>query len=242
MCGSQRASDIFSFISWTALARFQSINTNSNKLVVDTISIHNKVPTKYTLHNICTGETRVCKRCGSGGKMPEEVSGREGPYVHVASILYYIIYKRCKCATKLYRVLKEPHNYTKFGDADNRVCRSRLPPREAGRVQGEPPQSSWCLRRCTTAGTDRRRLGVQAGAGSATPVFFVEPPCSDLGHWCQRCRHMCNATTLRQELLDEEGHQIMSRRNVSNFEPSVWGDFFLTYSSPLASSTEQVRF
>ncbi|KAF8728862.1 hypothetical protein HU200_018151 [Digitaria exilis] len=28
-------------------------------------------------------------------------------------------------------------------------------------------------------------------------------------------------------------------RNVSNFEPSIWGDFFLTYSSPLASSTQQ---
>jgi hypothetical protein len=85
-----------------------------------------------------------------------------------------------KCATKLYRVLKEPQNYTtEFGDADNHVCRSRLPPREAGRVQGEPPQSSRCLRRCTTAGTDRRRLGVQAGAGSATPVFSVEPPSSD---------------------------------------------------------------
>jgi hypothetical protein len=51
-----------------------------------------------------------------------------------------------------------------------------------------------------------------------------------------------SATTPRQELLEEEeGNQIISR-NVSNFEPSVWGDFFLTYSSPLASSTQQVCF
>jgi ribosomal protein S17 len=111
------------------------------------------------------------------GKMPKAVSGRGGPYVRVVWPIYIYIYKRCKCATKLYRVLKQPQNYTKFGDADNRMCRSRL--------QGEPPpppQRSRCLRRCT-AGTDRRRLGVQTGAGSATPVFFVEPPCSDLGHW-----------------------------------------------------------
>jgi hypothetical protein len=26
-------------------------------------------------------------------------------------------------------------------------------------------------------------------------------------------------------------------RNVSGFEPSIWGDFFLTYSSPLATSS-----
>ena len=148
-------------------------------------------------------------------------------YINVASVPQSCIVCS-KGAAKLYKVW-------------TRVGTSRLPPREADRVQGEPPQSSRCLRRCTTAGTDRRRLGVQAGAGSATPVFFVEPPCSDLGHWCQRCRHLCNATTLRQELLDEEGNQIISR-NVPNFEPSVWGDFFLTYSSPLASSTEQVRF
>ncbi|CAL4969478.1 unnamed protein product [Urochloa decumbens] len=40
-----------------------------------------------------------------------------------------------------------------------------------------------------------------------------------------------------QRHVDEEGNQIS--RNISNFEPSIWGDFFLTYSSPLASSTQQ---
>lgn len=28
-------------------------------------------------------------------------------------------------------------------------------------------------------------------------------------------------------------------RNVSGFQPSIWGDFFLTYSSPLATSSAQ---
>jgi hypothetical protein len=81
------------------------------------------------------------------------------------------------------------------------------------------------------------------GVLESKPVLARRLPCFS---WSHRLRTWAaatsSATTLRQELLDEEGNQIISRRNVSNFEPSVWGDFFLTYSSPLASSTQLVCF
>nr|CAB3500634.1 unnamed protein product [Digitaria exilis] len=48
------------------------------------------------------------------------------------------------------------------------------------------------------------------------------------------------AQAQRQQHMDDEGNHMS--RNVSNFEPSIWGDFFLTYSSPLASSTQQYLF
>ncbi|XP_066331694.1 alpha-terpineol synthase, chloroplastic-like [Miscanthus floridulus] len=76
------------------------------------------------------------------------------------------------------------------------------------------------------------------GVLESKPVLARRLPCFS---WSHRVRTWATAaTTPRQDLLDEEGHQIIRRRNVSNFEPSVWGDFFLTYSSPLASSTEQL--
>lgn len=100
-----------------------------------------------------------------------------------------------------------------------------------------------------------------AGASAAAPPVLIggvlesklvlahrRLPCFS---WSHRVRRTCvtagasatatRATTPGPELLDEEGNQNISR-NVPNFEPSVWGDFFLTYSSPLASSTEQVCF
>nr|CAB3495747.1 unnamed protein product [Digitaria exilis] len=48
------------------------------------------------------------------------------------------------------------------------------------------------------------------------------------------------AQAQRQQHMDDEGNHMS--RNVSNFEPSIWGDFFLTYSGPLASSTQQYLF
>nr|ABR09288.1 monoterpene synthase [Zea mays]ABR09289.1 monoterpene synthase [Zea mays] len=37
----------------------------------------------------------------------------------------------------------------------------------------------------------------------------------------------------------EEEEEDRASRNTSSFEPSIWGDFFLTYSSPLATSSAQ---
>ncbi|CAL5058392.1 unnamed protein product [Urochloa decumbens] len=68
-------------------------------------------------------------------------------------------------------------------------------------------------------------------------------PCSPRSQraWIPRATTGASAATdpsaQRQQHVDEEGNQIS--RNISNFEPSIWGDFFLTYSSPLASPTQQ---
>jgi len=43
------------------------------------------------------------------------------------------------------------------------------------------------------------------------------------------------ATSSRQPKEEDR----RASRNISGFQPSIWGDFFLTYSSPLASSSAQ---
>ena len=43
------------------------------------------------------------------------------------------------------------------------------------------------------------------------------------------------ATSSRQPKEEDR----RASRNVSGFQPSIWGDFFLTYSSPLATSSAQ---
>ncbi|RLM79302.1 beta-sesquiphellandrene synthase-like [Panicum miliaceum] len=81
------------------------------------------------------------------------------------------------------------------------------------------------------------------GGGVVGSKLMLAPrlPCCS---WRQRAwtRANCasaatNPTAHRHEFVDEEGNHVS--RNISNFEPSIWGDFFLNYSSPLASSTQQ---
>ena len=125
---------------------------------------------------------------------------------------------------------KEPQNYTKFGRVSVRLA--FLPAKQIG--------SKGSHHKAAGASTAAPPPVLIGGVLESKPVLARRLPCF---LWSHRVRTWATAaTTPRQDLLDEEGHQIISRRNVSNFEPSVWGDFFLTYSSPLASSTEQVRF
>ena len=142
-------------------------------------------------------------------------------YINVAS----------KCATKLYRV--QPQNYTCSEMQTTRCVGLAFLPakgshhhKAAGASAAAPPvliggsvKLVLLSRQLVCFSWSRHRVRTWASAAAAS-----------------------SATTPRQELLEEEeGNQIISR-NVSNFEPSVWGDFFLTYSSPLASSTQQVCF
>ncbi|KAL6870806.1 hypothetical protein ACP4OV_014654 [Aristida adscensionis] len=59
-----------------------------------------------------------------------------------------------------------------------------------------------------------------------------------------RTRAICgsaasNPAAQQQQPVDEATMVDSPRRSLSNFEPSIWGDFFLMYSSPLASSAQQ---
>jgi hypothetical protein len=146
------------------------------------------------------------------GKMPKAVSGRGGPYVRVVWPIYIYIY------IYIYiNVASVPQSCI--------VCSS-----SRKIIQSLEMQTTACVGLAFKGSHHHHRKG--AGASAAAPPVLIGGVLESKLVLARRLPCFSWSHRVRTWAIG----------NVSNFEPSVWGDFFLTYSSPLASSPQPVCF
>nr|USM07608.1 alpha-terpineol synthase [Cymbopogon martinii] len=105
-----------------------------------------------------------------------------------------------------------------------------------------PPLHRGFLHRCTaysSSSSMRSCNHISAIVVASPPPPLSRQPPGGIS-WRRSSRLQCSAAARTQHSdLDNKGDNHRLRQNTGIFQPSIWGDFFLGYSNPAATSSQQ---